>query len=172
MLLPKPKDWGPHISVPGFFVLPSTDAFIPPPDLLEFLEAEDPPIYIGFGSIIVDDSEAMTSMIFEAIKQAGVRAVVSKGWGGLGTTDIDLPPNVFLIGSIPHTWIFERVSVVVHHGGAGTTAAGLLSGKPTVIVPFFGDVSYFHSLVEQYLMNSSNRSGARWWQKQAQVHIR
>jgi UDP:flavonoid glycosyltransferase YjiC (YdhE family) len=172
MLLPKPKDWGRHISVSGFFILPSKDAFTPPPDLLEFLEAGDPPIYIGFGSIVVDDSEAMTSMVFEAIRQAGVRAVVSKGWGGLGTRDIEPPSNVFLLGSIPHTWLFERVSAVVHHGGAGTTAAGLLSGKPTVIVPFFGDVSYSHSLVEQYLINSSNLSGVSWWQMQVQAHIR
>lgn len=146
MLLPKPKDWGSHISVSGFFVLPSKDVFTPPPDLLEFLEAGNPPIYVGFGSIVVDDSEAMTSLVFEAIRQAGVRAVVSKGWGSLGTANIEPPPNVFLLGNIPHTWLFERVSAVVHHGGAGTTAAGLFSGKPTVIVPFFGDVSHFCSL--------------------------
>jgi UDP:flavonoid glycosyltransferase YjiC (YdhE family) len=142
LLLPKPKDWGSHISVSGFFLLPADDGFKPPSDLLEFLEAGDPPIYIGFGSVVVDNPEAMTSMILEAVSQAGVRALVSRGWGGLGSMNMKLPENVFLLGNIPHTWLFERVSVVVIHGGAGTTAASLFSGKPTVIVPFFGDVSY------------------------------
>jgi UDP:flavonoid glycosyltransferase YjiC (YdhE family) len=146
MLLPKPKDWGSHISVSGFCFLPPDDSFTPSPDLLEFLEAGDPPIYIGFGSIVVDNPEAMTAMVFEAVRQAGVRALVSKGWGGLGSTNMEPPKNVFLLGNIPHVWLFERVSVVVHHGGAGTTAASLSSGKPTVVVPFFGDVSYPPSL--------------------------
>jgi UDP:flavonoid glycosyltransferase YjiC (YdhE family) len=140
--LPKPKDWGSHITVSGFFFLPADDDFKPPPDLLEFLDAGDPPIYIGFGSIVVDNPEAMTSMILEAVSQAGVRALVSRGWGGLGSMNIKLPENVFLLGNIPHTWLFERVSVVVTHGGAGTIAASLFSGKPTVVVPFFGDVSF------------------------------
>jgi len=158
MLLPKPKDWGSHISISGFFVLPPDDTFTPPPDLLSFLEAGDPPIYIGFGSIVVDNPEAMTSMIFEAIRQAGVRALVSKGWGGLGSTDMELSKNVFLLGNIPHAWLFDRVSVVVHHGGAGTTAASLLSGKPTVVVPFFGDVSYF-----PFVRTTSNGSQQPFW---------
>ena len=148
MLLPKPKDWGPHIFVSGFFVLPPKETFTPPPDLQEFLEAGDPPIYIGFGSIVVDDPDAMTSMVFEAIRQAGVRALVSKGWGGLGTANIEMPSNIFLLGNIPHTWLFERVSAVVHHGGAGTTATGLFAGKPTVVVPFFGDVNHLISLID------------------------
>jgi UDP:flavonoid glycosyltransferase YjiC (YdhE family) len=149
ILLPKPKDWGPHISVSGFFVLPPNEVFTPPADLQKFLEAGDPPIYIGFGSIVVDDPEAMTSMVFAAISRAGVRALVSKGWGGLGTTDIELPADVFLIESIPHTWLFEQVSAVVHHGGVGTTATGLFAGKPTVVIPFFGDVSPSHSLLKR-----------------------
>lgn len=69
MLLPKPKDWGSHISVSGFFSLPVDDGFTPPSDLLEFLEAGDPPIYIGFGSIVVDNPKAMTSLILEAIQK-------------------------------------------------------------------------------------------------------
>lgn len=80
-------------------------------------------------------------MVLEAIRLAGVRALLSKGWSDLGEGDIELPETVRLLDNVPHSWLFQHVSAVVHHGGAGTTAAGLYAGKPTVIVPFFGDVS-------------------------------
>lgn len=146
-LIPKPKDWGQHISISGFFFLPLASTFTPDPDLLEFLEAGPAPVYIGFGSIVVDDPDTMTTMIFEAINKAGVRALVSKGWGGLGKGDTCVPETVFMLGNIPHDWLFQRVSCVVHHGGAGTTAAGIALGKPTVIVPFFGDQPFWGAMI-------------------------
>jgi len=76
-------------------------------------------------------------MIFEAIEKAGVRAVISRGWGGMGD-GMDKPDGVFMIDNVPHDWLFPHVDAVVHHGGAGTTAAGLKFGKPTMIVPFSG----------------------------------
>jgi UDP:flavonoid glycosyltransferase YjiC (YdhE family) len=88
----------------------------------------------------------MTKLIFEAVKKAGVRAIVSKGWGGLGADELEIPENIFLIGNIPHDWLFKRVSAVVHHGGAGTTAAGILAGKPTVVIPFFGDQPFWGAM--------------------------
>ena len=125
--------------------------FQPPSDLADFLAAGDAPVYIGFGSVVVEDPAGMTKTIFEATKKAGVRALVSAGWGGLG--DTDFPENVFILkgkpytdnelmpGSIPHDWLFaeNRVTAVCHHGGAGTTAIGLKNGLPTIVVPFFGD---------------------------------
>ena len=146
-LIPKPKDWGQHISISGFYFLSLASTFTPDPDLLEFLNAGPTPIYIGFGSIVVDDPNAMTSMIFDAIKKAGVRALVSQGWGGLGKGDMVVPETVFMLGNIPHDWLFKRVSCVVHHGGAGTTAAGIALGKPTVIVPFFGDQPFWGAMI-------------------------
>lgn len=104
-------------------------------------------MYIGFGSIVVDDPNALTTMIFEAIRRVGVRALVSKGWGGLGGEQLDLPPGVMMLGNCPHDWLFPRCSAVVHHGGAGTTAAGVRCGKPTVVVPFFGDQPFWGSMV-------------------------
>jgi len=92
--------------------------------LVEFLKAGPPPVYIGFGSIVVDDPEALTKIIFGAVKRAGVRALVSKGWGGLGGEKV-IPENVYLLGNCPHDWLFQYVSCVVHHGGAGTTAIGI-----------------------------------------------
>lgn len=114
---------------------------------MEFLTSGPPPIYIGFGSIVVDDSEALTDIIFNAIAEAGVRALVSKGWGGFGNSRIQIPANVKVIDNVPHDWLFKHVAAVVHHGGAGTTAAGITAGKPTVIVPFFGDQPFWGAMV-------------------------
>ena len=89
----------------------------------------------------------MTNLIFEAIKKTGQRALVSKGWGGLGGDDLNIPEGVFMLGNCPHDWLFKHVSCVVHHGGAGTMAAGIALGRPTVIVPFFGDQPFWGSMV-------------------------
>lgn len=89
----------------------------------------------------------MTHMIFEAVRKTGQRALVSKGWGGLGGDDLDKPEGVFMLGNCPHDWLFKHVSCVVHHGGAGTMAAGIALGRPTVIVPFFGDQPFWGAMV-------------------------
>ncbi|KAF5363232.1 hypothetical protein D9758_008389 [Tetrapyrgos nigripes] len=132
-LVPKPDDWKNHIDVVGFYFLDLATNYTPPDDLAQFLASGEPPVYIGFGSVVVDDPEAMTKTIFQATSQAGVRALVSAGWGGLG--GLSVPPHVFILGNIPHDWLFDkgRVAAVVHHGGAGTTAAGLSKGLPTVV---------------------------------------
>lgn len=146
-MIPKPKDWGPHISISGFYFLSLANNFTPAPELAAFLAAGPPPIYIGFGSIVVDNPNAMTKLIFEAVKKTGQRALVSKGWGGFGADAMGVPDGVFMLGNVPHDWLFQHVSCVVHHGGAGTTAAGIAMGKPTVIVPFFGDQPFWGAMV-------------------------
>lgn len=105
-------------------------------------------MYIGFGSIVVDDPDKFTELIFEAVKLAGVRALVSKGWGGFGGKN-NAPDNIFMLDNTPHDWLFPRVSAVVHHGGAGTTAIGLKCAKPTMIVPFFGDQPFWGGMVSK-----------------------
>ncbi|KAL8973577.1 MAG: hypothetical protein Q9197_002176 [Variospora fuerteventurae] len=145
-LVPKPADWGPEIDIAGFVFLDLATSFKPPDTLSQFLEEREPPVYIGFGSIVVDDPDRFTAMIFEAIEKAGVRALVSKGWGGLGSEG-NTPNNVYMLENTPHDWLFPRVSAVIHHGGAGTTAIGLKCGKPTMIVPFFGDQPFWGAMV-------------------------
>ncbi|EGU76757.1 hypothetical protein FOXB_12733 [Fusarium oxysporum f. sp. conglutinans Fo5176] len=146
-LIPKPSDWASHINVTGFSFLPLASSYTPPPDLVTFLEKGTPPIYIGFGSIVVEDPQALRNLVFDAVKLANVRAVVSQGWGTLGGEDVGVPENLYLIGNCPHDWLFQRVSVVVHHGGAGTTAAGIAAGRPTVVVPFFGDQPFWGQMI-------------------------
>ncbi|RPA72901.1 UDP-Glycosyltransferase/glycogen phosphorylase [Ascobolus immersus RN42] len=148
-LIPKPNDWADHIGISGFYFLSLASTYTPPPDLDAFLRAGDPPVYIGFGSIVVDDPNKLTQTIFEAVRLAGVRAIVSKGWGGIGGEGLQVPENIFLLDNCPHDWLFAHVSAVVHHGGAGTTAIGLAMGKPTVIVPFFGDQAFWGNMVHK-----------------------
>ncbi|KAH0593360.1 hypothetical protein MHUMG1_08816 [Metarhizium humberi] len=146
-LIPKPADWENHITVSGFSFLPLSSTFTPDADLEAFLKAGPPPLYIGFGSIVPADPDGLTRLLFSAIQQTGQRALVSKGWGGLGKDDMDIPDDVFMLGNVPHEWLFERVSCVVHHGGAGTTSTGIAKGKPTIVVPFFGDQQFWGSMV-------------------------
>ena len=101
------------------------------------LAAGERPIYVGFGSAVVQDPAATSRTIFGALEKAGARGIVSRGWANLGG---EAPPTqVYLIDDCPHDWLFPRCRAVCHHGGAGTTAAGLRAGLPTVVVPFFGD---------------------------------
>ncbi|EJT74441.1 hypothetical protein GGTG_08281 [Gaeumannomyces tritici R3-111a-1] len=146
-LIPKPNDWNHKVSIAGFYFLNLASSYTPDPGLAAFLAAGPPPVYIGFGSIVVDDPNALTRMIFDAVSKTGVRALVSKGWGGIGAESVGIPDGVFMLGNCPHDWLFQHVSCVVHHGGAGTTAAGIKLGKPTVVVPFFGDQPFWGSMI-------------------------
>ncbi|KAL7782512.1 hypothetical protein V8C37DRAFT_397885, partial [Trichoderma ceciliae] len=145
-LIPKPPDWGSHIEVAGYSFLPLAKSYVPPPELTAFLDNGPTPIYIGFGSIVVEDPEALSNLIFESVKIAGVRAIISRGWSGVGDR-CDAPKEVYLINNCPHDWLFKHVSAVVHHGGAGTTAAGIAAGRATVIVPFFGDQPFWGKMI-------------------------
>ncbi|CAN1246654.1 Sterol 3-beta-glucosyltransferase UGT80A2, partial [Linum grandiflorum] len=141
-LLPKPKDWGPKIDVVGFCFLDLASRYVPPDDLVQWLEAGDPPVYVGFGSLPVQEPEKMTQMIVEALELTGQRGIINKGWGGLGNL-AEPKDSIYLLDNCPHDWLFLRCKAVVHHGGAGTTAAGLKAACPTSIVPFFGDQPFW-----------------------------
>jgi hypothetical protein len=148
-LIPKPLNWGNEIGIPfeivnadisGFF-FHTQPSYKPPPELTAFLEAGPPTIYIGFGSIVIDDPTSLTQILFKTISQLNIRALISKGWGGLSSSSP--PKDIFFLDNVPHDWLFPHVSAVVHHGGAGTTAIGLKCGKPTVVVSFFGDQKFW-----------------------------
>ncbi|KZV24297.1 hypothetical protein F511_01779 [Dorcoceras hygrometricum] len=145
-LVPKPKDWGPNIDVVGFCFLDLASNYEPPQSLLEWLEDKEKPIYIGFGSLPVEEPERMTEIIVQALEITGQRGIINKGWGGLG--NLAEPKDfVYLLENCPHDWLFTRCQAVVHHGGAGTTAAGLKAACPTTVVPFFGDQPFWGAQV-------------------------
>lgn len=87
------------------------------------------------------DPAQTAELIVTALKQTGTRAILQSGWGGLKATD--LPDHVLSVESVPHSWLFNKVAAVVHHGGAGTTAAGLRAGVPSLVIPFFGDQGFW-----------------------------
>jgi sterol 3beta-glucosyltransferase len=139
-VLAKPADWK-NTCITGYWFLDETDGWTPPAALLDFLDRGNPPVYIGFGSMGSRDPEKTADLVLEAIAMTGQRAILQSGWGGLSKTD--LPDTVFIVDSISHSWLFPRMAAVVHHGGAGTTSAGLRAGVPTIIIPFFGDQPFW-----------------------------
>lgn len=141
-LVPKPKDWGPRVDVVGFCFLSLANGYKPPDALVTWLAAGEKPIYVGFGSLPVEHPGKMTEVIVQALKETNQRGIIDKGWGGLGNLK-ETPESIFLLENCPHDWLFPQCAAVVHHGGAGTTAAGLKAGCPTTIVPFFGDQPFW-----------------------------
>lgn len=140
-VLPRPDDWSDRTHVTGYWFTDVADAWRPPDDLLDFLETGSAPVYIGFGSMGSRNPEQIGHIALEALARSGQRGVLAAGWGGLKHRD--LPETVHAISSIPHSWLFPRMAAVVHHGGAGTTAAGLRAGIPSIIVPFMGDQPFW-----------------------------
>ncbi|CAA2989377.1 sterol 3-beta-glucosyltransferase UGT80B1 [Olea europaea subsp. europaea] len=134
----KPEDWGPLVDVVGYCFLNLGSKYQPPEEFIQWIQKGPEPIYIGFGSMPLEDSKKTTDIILEALKNTGQRGIIDRGWGDLGNYT-EIPDDVFLLVDCPHDWLFPQCSAVVHHGGAGTTAAGLKAGCPTTIVPFFGD---------------------------------
>lgn len=137
LVWPRPSDWPDTTHITGYWFLDPQDGWQPPAELMAFLEAGEAPVYVGFGSMAVRNPGRMANIIIEALQHANVRGIIATGWGGLDAGD--LPQTIFKLEKAPHSWLFPRVSAVVHHGGAGTTAAGLRAGRPTVICPFIVD---------------------------------
>ncbi|XP_055834608.1 sterol 3-beta-glucosyltransferase UGT80A2-like isoform X2 [Solanum dulcamara] len=139
---PPAYDWGPKIDVVGFCFLDLASNYEPPESLVKWLEDGEKPIYIGFGSLPVQEPAKMTEIIVEALEMTGQRGIINKGWGGLGS--LKEPKDfVYLLDNCPHDWLFLQCAAVVHHGGAGTTAAGLKTACPTTVIPFFGDQPFW-----------------------------
>jgi sterol 3beta-glucosyltransferase len=146
----RPADWHAWVRMCGFWFLDASESdWKPKDDLAAFLKRDDgrPIVYIGFGSIIVPDPDELTRVVVQAVKKSNCKAVISKGWSSRSATSPMSEPvnddDVYFLSSVPHDWLFPQVDAVVHHGGAGTTSAGLRAGKPTVIKPFFGDQNFW-----------------------------
>ncbi|MBW4642468.1 MAG: glycosyltransferase, partial [Goleter apudmare HA4340-LM2] len=145
-VIPRPNDWNSRTIVTGYWFSDTSANFVPPLQLLDFLAAGKPPVCVGFGSMTGQNPSELTEIVLTALKNTGQRGILLTGWGGI--SNADLPDDVLKLEAVPHDWLFPRVAAVVHHGGAGTTAAALKAGVPNVIIPFFGDQPFWGQRVE------------------------
>jgi len=136
-VFPKPADWPEWYHVTGYWFLDRSPDWQPPADLVAFLADGPPPVYVGFSSVNTRKVQGVTDLILEALVLTKQRGILAAGWSSLQGSA--LPKGVFTIESIPHNWLFPQVAAAIHHGGAGTTAAGLRAGIPNIIIPFAFD---------------------------------
>lgn len=131
----RPKDWNENIHQYGYWFVKKPTEYVPSKELCDFLNSGEKPVYIGFGSVFhKDQKETLSKLIIDALAKANKRGIIC----GMGKFD-NLPSNIISIDSIPHSWLFNRVAAVCHHGGAGTTSPGFAAGVPSVIIPFAND---------------------------------
>jgi UDP:flavonoid glycosyltransferase YjiC (YdhE family) len=143
-VVPPPSDWPASVQVTGWWTLDPPADYTPPAHLARFLDEGPPPVYVGFGSMTPVDAEALTATVLDAVGRVGARAVLLRGWGGLGDAKSGaLPAWACRAADVPHSWLLPRMAAVVHHGGAGTTGAALRSGAPSIVVPLFADQPFW-----------------------------
>lgn len=155
-LLPQPADYPNNAWMCGQWIRPVGD-WHPPQSLQDFLAAGEPPIYVGFGSMVGFDQRALLAAVVAAI--AGRRALFYPGWSG--TDSLQLPPNFFILGDTPHDWLFPRTSLVIHHGGSGTTHSAARAGVPSVVLPFAADQFFWAERLRNLGIASATATGQR-----------
>lgn len=144
-LLPNPADWPANAHACGQWVRPVSEWDAPQP-LRDFIAAGDAPIYVGFGSMVGFDRHKLFDAVIAAV--AGRRALFYPGWSG--SQDLALPENFFTIGDTPHDWLFPNTSLVIHHGGSGTSHSAARAGIPSIVLPFAGDQFFWAEQLRQH----------------------
>ena len=145
-VIPHPRDWGNNAHIVGYWFQEGASEWHPPIELEKFLDQDEAPVYIGFGSMAGREPERFTKIVLDALAETNQRGVIAIGWGGMSVMNVS--KNVFVLDSAPHGWLFPRMAAVAHHGGAGTTAEGLRAGIPSVIVPFTVDQPFWGNRVK------------------------
>ena len=146
-VIPKPPEWPDWLHITGYWFPGYNPDWQPPEKLIDFFESGPAPVYIGFGSVPVHNPEMLTELALEALTSTGKRGVLQ-----IGRTEHDisqLSDDVLQMGWVPHEWLFPRMSAIVHHGGASTTATGLLAGVPSIIVPFAWDQPFWGNQIAE-----------------------
>ena len=162
-VFPKPSDWPASAHLTGYWFLDESDPWSPSASLAAFLEAGPKPLYVGFGSMPSKDPKAQARLLIEALEHAGQRAVMAKGWGGLDPSEfVGDGTHVHVIDNAPHTPLFPLLAGVVHHGGAGTTAAGLRAGLPALICPILADQPWWSRTIADLGVGPEPLAPKRW----------
>jgi UDP:flavonoid glycosyltransferase YjiC (YdhE family) len=149
-LVPRPTDWRAGLEVVGYWWSEPDPTWTPSAELVDFLAAGDPPVLLGFGSMAAGtgDAERLADVAVTALRSVGVRGILQAGWSGL-TARTDDRGDILSIGEAPHDWLLPRVAAVVHHGGAGTTAAAVHHGVPAVPVSVLADQPFWSDRVHR-----------------------
>jgi len=161
-LVAQPSDWPSDHRICGHWSVPADD-WQAPADLLEFLDAGEPPIYAGFGSPSSFIRNKSLQPLIEAI--GGRRAIFSPAWSNIDSSV--LPTNFFIARDVPHEWLFPRVALAIHHGGAGTTHTAARAGIPQIVLPIGADHFFWGHRVA--LKGAAPKLSA-WWTLQSRGH--
>jgi sterol 3beta-glucosyltransferase len=140
-VVPRPADWDESSIITGYWFLDTPSNWKPDPELVKFLQEGSTPVYVGFGSMFMGGGRQKAEVILQALRLSGKRVILSKGWSGLSVEKGS--KEIFVIDFVPHDWLFPRVEIIIHHGGAGTTGAAIRAGKPQIIFPFIGDQTFW-----------------------------
>lgn len=139
-VLPPSAEWKENVHVTGYFFSDETESYQPPNELQSFLDAGEKPVCVSFGSMVNRDAKRIDEVVRESLKRTHQRGIILSGWGGaVRSSSTDL----LYLESAPHDWLLPRCKLVIHHGGAGTTSAGLRAGIPNIVVPFTADQPFW-----------------------------
>ena len=145
-VVPKNEDTPPHVIYSGYWILPPKEDYQPPEDLQQLLnELEKKPVYLGFGSMPVKNKPKVLEMFSNALKKEGLHGIYCGGWSTVSESDI--PENIKFVKECPHEWLLPQCCMAFHHGGAGTTAASMRAGIPTIILPVLVDQPFWASKI-------------------------
>jgi len=144
-VFPRPDDWPVWHRLTGFWFLDGDEDL--PAEVEAFLAGGPPPVYVGFGSLPARDPAATAATLVEGARRVGRRVILLRGWGDLDVGED--ASDVLVVDEVPHARLFPRVAAIVHHGGAGTTAAALRAGRPQVVVPHFADQPFWAEQVRR-----------------------
>lgn len=140
-VIPRPSDWNSsNLYITGNYFLDEDKVYNPPPELIEFINKGEKPIYLGFGSMTIRNPQQTAEILLEVIKTTKQRVILSPTWSEVEKYFCDRDDNIFVNSSyIPFNWLFPKIKFIIHHGGSGTTALALKAGIPQIILPFFAD---------------------------------
>lgn len=141
LVSPVPRDWPSWFHVTGEWLLDPPSNFQPPQEQVDFLAAGPPPVSVGFGSMVASDAGRLADLVVKALRLAGKRGIIQSGWSGM--TERITGDDMLAVRSAQHNWLFPQVAAVIHHGGSGTTHAGLRAGVPSILTPFFADQPFW-----------------------------
>ena len=144
-VIPISSDWPSNVHVTGYFFDKIDSAYQPDVELQNFLATGDLPICVSFGSMLNQNAKNIDYIVQESIRQTNNRGIILSGWSGLKNRSSN---EILYVDAIPHQWLLPRCKMIIHHGGAGTTSAGLRAGIPNIVIPFMADQHFWGKRVK------------------------